>query len=457
MQLNRLVRNKIFVFLCFVLIIIDFLYPITFTPDSAHYFSYLKILNGTVAWQEWDPVRGPVFPYFLKFVTDLLGYTPNALLIIMTFFHIVLFTIACCLIMEAIHISSSENWLIVFVFVLIALDPLIFGFYHTLLTEFLASFIAALCCFLAFLLYKNIEHGKSILTFFSIFSLLTPLAWHLKQPYFGASFFPLVLISFLIIINKTISTKVKIRVIAGNLVVLISLGISIILWNQVLSYSGASNNPAMINRDVSSYFDTMKNQDLDLIRKSPTRFIKNYIQNYLALSNIYTYRLDKSIPYTNDIRIDKQFSLTRAFENRLIAYRMFEKPGQSNILPIIKIYRSVVQPFDALYLPPLWLNAILSVMIIKSTVLFSLLFLLLPLFFAISFLMVMSQTNHNAWIIIFVCSGSAFLNALIHSLMNNPIDRYLFWGYPLLLISAAISLLMPLAHDPNKRAETSTL
>jgi hypothetical protein len=39
-----------------------------------------------------------------------------------------------------------------------------------------------------------------------------------------------------------------------------------------------------------------------------------------------------------------------------------------------------------------------------------------------------------------LCSGTALLNAIGHSFINFPIDRYFFWGYPLLLICWLILL-----------------
>ena len=61
------------------ILVIDVLYPMTFTYDSGHYLSYLSILSGSKPFVDWDPVRGPVFPLFLFFINLFFGEGLNGI------------------------------------------------------------------------------------------------------------------------------------------------------------------------------------------------------------------------------------------------------------------------------------------------------------------------------------------------------------------------------------------
>jgi hypothetical protein len=386
----------------------------------------------------WDPVRGIIFPLYLQIITVLFGRTSFSLLIPMIFFHLLFFWIAVYLVIRASNSTSNvkHHWLIFLVFIFIAIDPLIIGFYHNILTEFMASFIAIISCLLAYLLIKKAENDGKILIFFTIFSFLVAIAWHLKQPYIGAAFFPLILASFLICIIYR-KRSIILRVIGGNILVLFVLGTSILVWNQVLPEYGEAANP---DRNISSYLDNALIQNIDLFKSSPEKFIKNYAKNYLALSNIYYW--DANVFYSDQkFVIDKTFSITRARENGSIGYRTFSNKG-SNLSGVPEKYMEDVIYYETAYNPPKYLNNFLLLTTSKSNILFSTLFLTLPVSFFIIFMLVLFRKKlSDRSIIIYICSGSALLNALEHAAINIPIDRYLFWGYPLLLLSFLLFIL----------------
>lgn len=434
----QILKSKFFLSLCLVLIVLDSLYPVSFTWDSGHYFSYLKVLSGTLPFSAWDPVRGIIFPLYLQIITVLFGRTSYSLLLPMIFFHLIFFWLAVYLVIRASNSISivKQRWLIFLVFIFIAIDPLIMGFYHNILTEFMASFIAILSCLFAYLLFKKAENDGKILVFFTIFSFLVSIAWHLKQPYFGAAFFPLILASFLICIIYRKRSFV-LRVIGGNLLVLFVLGASILAWNQVLPEYGEAANP---DRNISSYLDNALIQNVNLFKSSPEKFIKNYAKNYLALSNIYYW--DANIYYSDQkFVIEKTFSITRARENGSIGYRTFSREG-SNLSGVPEIYLEDIHSYETAYNPPKYLNDLLLLTTSKSNILFSILFLTLPVSFILIFVLVFfRKILSDRSIIIYLCSGSALLNALEHAAINIPIDRYLFWGYPLLLLSFLLLIL----------------
>jgi hypothetical protein len=445
MKMQNFTRNKVFLLLCLIVIVINLLYPVTFTYDSGQYFSYFKILSGELSMENWDPVRGAIFPIYLKIITDLFGTSINSLVIPVIFFHLLLFFIASYFVINSFDNPSSLSkrtiWiLIILVFAFIVVDPLIIGFYHAVLTEYVASTIALLSCLISYLLYKSSKQSERIKpVFFIIFSILVILAWHLKQPYIGAAIFPLFLVSLFLIVKQK-NRNISFQVILGNIFVIFMLIVSIFLWDLILPNIGMAYNQG---RNTSAFIDLIWVQNKELIKSSPKDFIKKIVNNYLALSNIYYYDQE-------NIRINNSFSLIRANENKTIGYRLFVY-GESNMaIPAEypESYMENIKYYSSNYYPPQYLNRILRISTIKSTILFSISYLVLPFLYLIFSLFMMISKKISSWMmIIYLCSGSAFLNAVEHTFLNKPVnlnkpvDRYLFWGYPLLLICLLITII----------------
>jgi hypothetical protein len=93
--------------------------------------------------------------------------------------------------------------------------------------------------------------------------------------------------------------------------------------------------------------------------------------------------------------------------------------------------------------PPYWLERSLEARLEISDFLFTFSYLLLPI---AMLLLIVTQckrsSTRNAYLIIL--AGTAFLNALIHSTFA-AIDRYFFFGYPLLLCLWIIIVIMLLS------------
>jgi hypothetical protein len=437
-SLFEILRNKLFLVFAFMLGLVDMMYTVAFTFDSGVYFSYLRILDGDLPWSAWDPFRGFVMPFFIKFDTLLFGRSSTALLILMTLCHLLLFLAITWLVLQAIQpkTPAGQNWLIGLVFIFIAMDPLIIGYYHVILTEFLSSILAISACLLAFVLVKRAESGGKLMVIFLLFSLLAVLAWHLKQPYIGTALFPLLLGSLLILV-KNWSRSNFLKIIAGNLLVILITFASILAWKNFLpTYDG----PAPQYGDVSSWSDRATKINLDLWAYSPKAFLRNYVDNYLTLSNVYNWEVEKFV-YEGKFVIDRTFSLTRARENHSMGYRIYRKGG-SNLELIPDYNLEKVLPYASMYAPPVLLTRYLDWTTGKSNFLFSSLYLSLPFTFLIMSLVVLyKKPLTNCLSITFICSGAALLNALEHSFFFLPADRYLFWGYPLILTCSLLFLI----------------
>lgn len=425
-----LYKNKLVWLLSFLLFIIDLLYPVIITYDTGHYFSYVPILQGDTAFENWDPVRGVVFPAYLLLVKVIFGNGSNGLLICMSLIHVLNFWMILGLILRADKFWQKligKDLFIVLIWLFIALDPLILGYSHAVLTEHLSLFFVLLACWICYFLYHAaITKARVDLRFYLILSLITVLAYHLKQPYVGAAIFPMVIVSLFLLF--LVPARQKIKILAGMLIVAIFLGASIGIWESVLPKQGIAANQ---ERHINNYIKEAISKNIQLLKTSKTKFVSNTLSNYLALANIYGYdQINRAI--------EKEVSLQRAAENGVIGYLIFQYYSPNTILPSNYPYIQYVEQYATINLPPKHLNDLFLTMIPKSNFLFSLLYLIAPVE-VICLLIIMHKRKSQDWFFILsLIIGTAFLNAILHTFMLIPIDRYLFYGYPLLLASVLI-------------------
>jgi hypothetical protein len=430
-MLKAVIKNKLFLALFVIVALIDLSYPITITFDSGHYMSLAHVIN-TQNWVDWDPVRGIVFPLFLCLSTKLLGYNQNALLVWMTLAHLLLFVFSVSFILYETKITKPlfRNIVIVVVFLFIILDPLILGIYHTMLTEFFAATIAVISTFFAHSLYQHSKCipklSKKLLYSYAFFLVMVPIAWHLKQPYVGAAYFPFLLSCCLILLRNPKMRTLYLGIIA-NILIVISLGISIIAWNGFLPNTGLAANP---NRSINSYIDYSYEKGKGVWDNSPIGFIKKTIDQYLLAANVYW------LNHNNNTLV-REFSLTRAYQNKLIGYKMFANYSKTNTFYMTDTLNSYIYYFTTDYYPPKWFNKVEERQLIKSNFMFSTTYLVMPFFF-LAFILIKVIKMSEKGVLFIILSGSATLNAFFHALAGKGLDRYLQWGYPLNLICIVI-------------------
>lgn len=410
-----------------VLVLIDLLYTITLTYDSGHYLSLSEVIR-LGAWQNWDPIRMIAFPLGIYLSQSIFGFNTTGLLIPMILAHIVLFVVSYSLIVAVFPPRTRSIRLLVmgFIFLFIALDPTVVGYYHTLLTEHPAATVAILACLGAYHLVQAVPFSRRFYVLTLILVLMVPYAWHIKQPYVGAALFPLV-IACLLILTRTFTKKNILYVaITGIVTAALVLG-STAVWNGFLRSQG---NPLDQNRRLSSFTDKRIEDRTTSLKSDPVGFVKMSIKRYLKSANAV--QLDKNTGAMYD------FSLTRGYQNEMIAHKMYIHIGALNREPMPKFDPYVFYLEDH-YRSPEWLNQLFRVRLPVSNFLFTVTLLLLPFYVIFQLVFwIRRKTPVNA--LLLILSGSAFLNALLH-LMANQIDRYLFWGYPLCLLVLTILLI----------------
>ena len=248
--------NKIWYIIPLILsIIIFFGYSITITHDSSHYLWLTDLISSNGDFSNWDIARGIIFPLFVFLFNVLFGRGQIALLVGYYLLYVLMIGI-CYLIYKDIVKNNIPKWVKIFIVTLfvvfIILNPILFGYYHTLLTEGFAITFSIIGCYISWkYIYINPEKQiKKYIIYTVIFGFLSAFMWNLKQPYVGTIIYPLIVAIIISIIKKSSMKNVCLKILTF-IVAIISIVLSIFLWNFILKINDVKVNE---NRSSSSFF-----------------------------------------------------------------------------------------------------------------------------------------------------------------------------------------------------------
>jgi hypothetical protein len=419
---NRFHTYSFFIF-SWIIAILDLTYPVILTYDSGHYL-WLADLLRTNQLQLWDPIRNVGYPLYLRLGQVLLGYNQMSALIPMIINHIILYVFACLIIFEFFDFSQRQKTFVkIIVFLFIALDTTIFGYYHVLLTEQLAATLAIISCYVAIKLYKSEPFSRTFYISLIYFAISILVAWHIKQPYLGAALFPFLISSFLFLL------KSKNRIVTKSFLILFILSFVLLLlsissWNNILRTAG---NEMEHNRLFSTWLLDRFPSQLDDIGSPNETLLIRIGENYLVAANFYGFdRSNRDNPV-----VIKEPLLTRSAQNGIIAHRLFSlDTGLSNLF-YAPPYAEYMAYLKSPATPPGWLERMLENRIDFSNLLFTISYLILPFSFLIMGInYFLRPTSRIASLLIL--AGVPLFNAIAHSVYTY-LDRYYFLGYPILL------------------------
>lgn len=426
---DGITRYALVIFIA-LLVIVDLLYTITLSYDSGHFLSLVEeIRQGT--WHNWDPIRQIGFPLVLYLAQSIFGLSTTALLIPMVLAHSILFVTGYSLIVNVFHPRSKRARLLIMgvVFIFIAMDPTVVGYFHTLLTEYLVATLAIISCLLAYCLVNTQLFSSRFYWLTASMIVLVVFAWNIKQPYIGVALFPLS-IACLMLLIRSFTKK------SGLYVLIVGVACAALIWGGQTAWIGflrSQGNPLKEDRLVSNYFDKRIDKRKSLFLSDPLELVTLNFKWYLKSANAVL--LDKETRQISD------FSLTRSYQNKVLAHRIFTNNGGLNRLT--SMYDLELDPY-VYYLeeynrPPGWLNGLFKSRLTVSNFLFTVTLLLLPFYVPLQLVYwIKRKTQVNA--LLLILSGTALLNALLH-LFVNLIDRYMFAGYPLTLLVLVILLI----------------
>lgn len=257
-----------------IIFIFDSTYTITITFDSAHYLSLSEIISGEVSWESWDPIRGIVFPLILQVDFWFLGKSPFSLLVLFITLHCVLFFALSSLFVNNLNISGDKEKLLIksLVFVFVIIDPIVFGYYHVILTEAVAATLLTTSILMSSKLYKlfsdPISEKRNIFVYILYFYFSLPFGWFLKQPYILLPLIPYLLLLLIVFQTKNFKDAkflgVHFLLMIGLLIVLV------LIWNN-FSSSARNNYP---DRTSEAQVNKILNDQVKSIRESPLTFLR---------------------------------------------------------------------------------------------------------------------------------------------------------------------------------------
>ena len=249
----RSVIKKYYLIVLFLLLtIFYFEYSVSITWDSAHYLGYIKILERLAPFSSWDVVRGPVFPIIIYLSNVLFSKTNHGLLVMTYLYYLIMLFFLAKLFdysLGKIKIKNGIKQFIKYTFLFfIIINPAIYGYYHCLLTEFVAITLGVISCYFAVLWIDTDyfkERNKYIILSI-LFAFLTVFSWLLKQPYVSCGFFALFVAYIIGVFHFKNKKQFLVRT-ATILFCLICLFLSIKTWNYLLDShgndTGSTRNP----------------------------------------------------------------------------------------------------------------------------------------------------------------------------------------------------------------------
>ena len=243
---------KIIVFI--ILTIFYFEYSVSITWDSAHYLGYVKIFERLLPFSTWDVVRGPVFPLIIYIGNILFSKTSHGLLINTYIYYLIMLFFTAKILDYYFNKftikEKTKNIIKNCIILLIIVNPIIYGYYHCLLTEFVAITLSVFSCYYA-IIWLNTDYYKDKKAYIHLsilFIFLTIFSWFLKQPYVSCGFFALAITYIISIFQFKNKKQFLVRTIT-ILSCILCLFISIKVWNAILNSNG---NDTSTNRNPTN-------------------------------------------------------------------------------------------------------------------------------------------------------------------------------------------------------------
>lgn len=311
MNKNKILKIVGAIFLFALLAVIYFEYPMTIMPDSTEYYGYLKIFYGQEPFSSWNIVRGPSFPFVLYIFTLLFGNNQLGLLIGTFILYCIMLIIGFKFIKNMDYRNKFEKIACYILYIVcIMFNPMIIGYMHGLLTEFVATPMFIITVFLCTKWMKNDLKLWKKITLSIVLVINCVFIWFLKQPYVFIAFAP-VFISGII----SIFEKPKIKNIIYRLGVIVTSAVSVIvgiqIWNAILLNNHVDDSSG---RDTNSFIKVaiINGNTAFSIDFYESHYQKDYIVNSDLISNEDKEEILKILDESSEY---KSFKLINVFNN----------------------------------------------------------------------------------------------------------------------------------------------
>ena len=488
-------NKKIYIPIIIIAIaIIFFSYAPVITFDTSHYLWLVNMLSPNAAFADWDMARGLAFPLIIYASNIIFGADSDGILVTMFIMYVTMISFVYLTLRKAIKnfklFENVRNRIIlgVLVSILIIFNPIVFGYYHVLLTEFVGMTLAVAMTYLSWdwIDFDFKDNKKKYIIYTLVFSILTAFAWSLKQPYISCVMFP-VLVAALIAIIRKFNVKQVIQRIVTIIVCIIILIISIAIWNKILEIGQV---PMQENRTSESFLSNGIIEGITQLEKTGTNNInqikisekdKKEIQNiengtskyknYTIFKNknenskgmvLFTKEekptTSESIKFwfktlgTTPLTIFKSYvnnylctinifeitftgpspivttklNILGTAENEAIGYKIYKE--ETNTFETLEKYEPFIQSYKTKQQPIKIVNVTMKALGRFSTMCAKVGFLILPI--VLIWVIVVTIKNrketskHKLYDLLIVLLGFSYLHVLMHIVLGANIDRY---------------------------------
>lgn len=478
--MNNIKGKNIIIWLFIIITILFFSYEVVISYDSSHYLWLTSLLEPEGDFSNWDIARGPVFPLIIRTFNIFFGKSPNGVLAGMFIFYLLMLFICYLIYKDTIRSEEHFNKYIKYIFlavflVLVVFNPMIIGYYHTLLTEFVAITLGVIGCYLSWK-WMQIEFLKNkvkYIIYTAILSVLTAAAWLLKQPYISTILFPVIIATIISIIRKANLKNILQRV-TTLICCLVVLAVSLKFWGIVQELNGIQKNES---RTSSSFlasgivsgiigYDAREGTIttgeaikfwMDEFGKNPAKVIGQYIKNYFATISILNIEFDNM-----KIIINPKIDIAHTVEIENIGFKIYEY-GNECIFPLSEKYEQYAQPYRRVNTPIVAINWIMRKLEIPVTIVMKLSYLVLPILTIISIIFVFKSKKkynekYNKIIdIIAILFTYSFLNIIAYSFLGSTIDRYTMPSLVTTFVGILLSIYVAIYRRKYKRDEIKML
>ena len=360
-------NKKIVGVFIFILFIFYFQYSVTIAWDSADYMNYVNIFEGNQPWSSWNIVRGSIFPLIIFVGNFIFGKSSQGITVMTFIFYLFTlffyFKIVEDFMLYNLNIKQKKKNIIECIFIVFTvLNPIIFGYFHCLLTEFVGINISIISCYFAYKWLNSnfFETRKKYILFSLYFIIMIPISWHLKQPYVSCALF-----AFFITYLISVFENKKIKSIIVRTITLFScilmLFISIKIWNLFLKKINVDpsedRNPTVIlstqvlnGTDIVRIKDSNDIKNLELyikktkLNKEEKKAIRNYWSKGKRFFILNTYEDGKIINsdyvYNKGHRISFLTSISYVLKTFIDHPILLSSSYASNYLATINVYRT---------------------------------------------------------------------------------------------------------------------
>lgn len=319
--MKKVLKKNKFIIVLLILVIIFFSSSLVVTFDSTHYLTYVNILEKKAAFSTWDIVRGPIFPILIFLNNYIFGRSSLGMLLGMFIFYLLYCFVVYKIIKETL-VKTKYNKILTFILCAFAfLNPIVLGYFHTMLTEYVAITLTMTSLYLGWK-WPNIKSKREKILYGLYFVFGLMFAYHLKQPYLCAVFIPMLFSIIYVFINH----GKKLYYITTLIISIIMLALSIVIWNNYLDYKGVDLNTGrdsegMLSSQLLKAIDGYKLEELDNYKT-----IKN--DKYLTIKE--KKEIKKEVKLGNSVYLVSIYDNNKLLEKDVLKLNKNNRPSSKN-------------------------------------------------------------------------------------------------------------------------------